>query len=161
MFGGSVKNPVELLDLSTWTWETKTPYPFESEITEARIIYVGDKFIMFGGENDSNLLTRITAYTPNTDQWTTEGYLLTPRSNAGVITVDNDSFLIIGGNMKLNYQVNSEKCVYNGDQLECTYQNPCITLPCNQPMVIGENSEHIRTFLSNNFRLHSIVRRSV
>ena len=81
---------------------------------------------MFGGALGSSYTptTRIAAYTPSTDQWTTEGNLLTPRSSPGIITVDNDSFLIIGGYMEANYQVFSEKCVYNGNQFECAYQDP-------------------------------------
>ena len=31
-----------------------------------------DKFMMFGGVNDSNYFTRISAYTPSTDQWTSK-----------------------------------------------------------------------------------------
>ena len=127
-FYGSVRNAVELLDLSTWTWETKTPYPFEEGIFWAPIINVGDKFVIFGGSNDNiifNKLSRITAYTPHTDEWTTEGKLLSVRSHAGVITIDYDSFLIMGGGTSSSFQFSSsEKCVYIDDQLECTYQSP-------------------------------------
>ena len=96
--------------------------------------------MMIGGanSNESNPVTRIATYTPSTDQWTTEGYLLTPRSSPGVITVDNHSFLIIGGFMKSNTQKISEKCEYNGNQLECAYQDP------NQPE--RKYSQHKFTF---------------
>ena len=84
--------------------------------------------MMFGGvNNNGNYFSRITAYTPHTDEWTMEGNLLTPRYAAGVISVDNDSFLIIGGDMELNDEIRSEKCVYRDDQLVCSYQTP------NQP----------------------------
>ena len=77
---------------------------------------------MFGGWNGSTRLSRIAAYDPSQDEWTSEGDLLTPRRNAGVISVAENSFIIIGG-----YQIgqrSSEKCIYNGDQLVCSYQDP-------------------------------------
>ena len=82
--------------------------------------------MMFGGWNWWNLLARIAAYTPNTDERTTEGNLLTPRKRAGVITVDDNLFLIIGGFMKSNDQIRSEKCEFDGSQLKCAYQNPIL-----------------------------------
>ena len=83
--------------------------------------------MVIGGRNGSTYLSRIAAYDPSTDQWTNEGKLLTPRSNAGVIPVTDSSFIIMGGYSNSGDQIRSEKCEYNGDQLECTYQTP------NQP----------------------------
>ena len=112
-----------MLDLSTFTWETKSPYPFESEIHQASIIYMHQSFMLFGGFNTSGwyTLSRIAAYNPHTDEWTSKGHLLSPRARYGVISVV-DEFIIIGG--YTSGQRSSEKCRYNGEQLECGYQNP-------------------------------------
>ena len=125
---GNIQSAVELLDLSSWTWETKSPYPFESSVYNAPTIYINHKFLIFGGYDYPTYFSRIGSYTPSTDMWKTEGYLRTPRFRAGVITV-GESFLVVGGVMKPNYQERSEKCEYRYDQLECSYQ---ITRP-NQP----------------------------
>ena len=81
--------------------------------------------MLFGGFESgsfSSVLSRIAAYNPHTDKWTSKGDLRTPRARAGVITVD-DEFIIIGG-VIYSGQRSSEKCRYNGEQLECVYQNP-------------------------------------
>ena len=78
--------------------------------------------MVFGG-NGSTLFSRIVAYNPSTDEWTTEGNLLTPRERPGVITV-GDEFLIIGGDMNSSDEQSSEKCKYHSDLMECAYQNP-------------------------------------
>ena len=95
---GSVQNAVELLDLATWTWETRMAYPFASTIWDAPIIHTKQTFFLFGGDDQSTRgwSSRIAAYDPSTDEWTSEGNLLTPRHNAGIIAVA-DSFLIVGG----------------------------------------------------------------
>ena len=90
--------------------------------------------MLFGGSGSSETyLSRIAAYMPDTDEWTTEGYLLTPRRYAGVITVSDDEFLISGGHMRCSYntedntcfyQQSSEKCSYDEAELTCSYQNP-------------------------------------
>merc|ERR1712106_511326 len=117
---GSVQNGVELLDLSTWQWDTRAAYPFEAWIYDAPIIHVNGRFMLFGGAGSSRL-SRIAAYTPSTNEWTTEGSMKTARNRHGVINVGNE-YVVIGGWMK--GQQSSEKCRYAGDQLECTYQNP-------------------------------------
>ena len=97
-------------------------FPFETQIYAAPIIHVNGRFILFGGSSDgSSVLSRIAAYTPSTNEWTTEGYMQTPRNSHGVINV-GDEYVIIGG----IYDVasSSEKCRYVGNQLECTHQNP-------------------------------------
>ena len=115
-----------MLDLTTWTWETKLPYPFESQISRAPSIYVKQRFMLFGGQTGHTFLSRITAYDSNKDDWTSEGDLLMPRIASGVITVSDNLFLIVGGAMNhLNSDKwSSEKCQYIGDQLECSYQEP-------------------------------------
>ena len=100
-----------MLNLSTWKWETRSSFP--SEISDAPTIYVGTRFFLFGGYNGSTRLSRIAAYDPTNDEWTSEGHLLTPRSSSGVITVDN-SFIIVGGYM--SGQQSSEK---KRDTIEC------------------------------------------
>ena len=72
-------------------------------------------------------MSRIAAYDPTSDEWSSEGQLLTPRAYSGVIPVDDSSFIIMGGYMNINDQWSSEKCEYNNEQLECSYQEP--TLP--------------------------------
>ena len=118
------RNAVELLDLTTWTWETKSSYPFESQISGAPSLYVNQRFMLFGGQTGHTFLSRIAAYDPRKDEWTTEGHLLSPRALHGVINVADNSFIIMGGYNDFNDQQSSEKCQYNGDQLECSYQNP-------------------------------------
>ena len=78
--------------------------------------------MVFGGSPDgSSRLSRIAAYAPSTNEWTTDGNLKEGRFHHGVINV-GDEYLVIGG--WDTGQRRSEKCHYTHDQLECTYQNP-------------------------------------
>lgn len=122
--GTGIQNGVELLDLRTWSWIEKTPYPFEARISAAPIIYLKGRFFMFGGygyHNGWTALNRIATYSPNTDNWSTEGRLLTPRFNHGVSVV-NGGFVIVGGYM--SGERHSEKCLLEANRYTCTYQNP-------------------------------------
>ena len=76
--------------------------------------------MLFGGSTFATYFSDITTYTPRTDKWTREGKLLTARHSAGVISIENDAFIIIGGLMESSDRISSEKC----DQLICTYQTP-------------------------------------
>ena len=120
-------NKVELLDLDTWRWERRAEYPFETTIYDARTVHYNQQFYLFGGKKrSSSRLSRIAAYNPTTDQWFDKGQLLTARSSSGVIW-DENGFLIVGGWI---YYVKSEKCLFNGDQLECSYYGPIIDQLC-------------------------------
>ena len=87
--------------------------------------------MVIGGRNGSTYLSRIAAYDPSTDKWTNEGQLRSPRIVAGVLPVTDSSFIIMGGfedsDDNISDQIISEKCEYNNEQLECSYQEP--TLP--------------------------------
>ena len=67
-------------------------------------------------------LSRIAAYRPSTNEWTSEGSIKTARQASGVINV-GDEYVIIGGWMDTGNK-RSEKCHYVGDQLKCNFQNP-------------------------------------
>ena len=100
----------------------KASFPFEKKIYKARTLYHNDSFFTFGGDNDyDNYLSRIASYSPSTNTWSDRGRLLTPRSYAGVIW-SQDAFLVVGGGM--DDIKSSEKCMFNGDQIECEYQSP-------------------------------------
>ena len=121
----------------------------ETQINEAPMIHVIDRFMLFGGFNGPSRLSRIAAFTPSTNKWTTEGHMQTPRSSHGVINF-GDEYLIIGGNM--DGKRKSENCSYLGDQLECTYQKP--TEPrCKYKAYLN--------FSDTNFRSHTPVRCTV
>merc|ERR1712106_93827 len=133
---GSVQNGVELLDLSTWQWDTRAAYPFETRIYRAPIIHVNGRFMLFGGWNGSTHLSRIAAYTPSTNEWTTEGSMKTARIRHGVINISNE-YVVIGGYMY--GQHSSEKCRYVNDQLECTYQNPTEPWACTHLFAVSSD----------------------
>ena len=67
--------------------------------------------MLFGGFESgsfSSVLSRIAAYNPHTDEWTSKGDLLSSRARPGVIAV-NDELIIFGGYID-NGQRSSEKC---------------------------------------------------
>ena len=117
---------MELLDLKTWTWTKKSAYPFEAKVNNAPAIHVGnDEFVLFGGQTCGSpncFVNTIASYSTKTDKWTMLGRLKTPRSQAGFSVIPG-GFLILGGTPDKK-QKPSEKCLFNGDQLECTHQNP-------------------------------------
>lgn len=121
---------MELLDLKAWTWIEKSSYPFEAQLWSARAVHVGnDQFVLFGGQtcdsskcDEYNNLDTIASYSATTDEWTMLGRLLTPREGAGVSVIQG-GFLIFGGTPDEDQQP-SEKCLFDGDQLECVHQNP-------------------------------------
>lgn len=111
----------ELLDVTTWKWAAKASYHFETGIYEARTLHHNDNFFTFGGWNGSDHLSRIASFSPASNTWTDRGRLLTPRDSASVIW-SQDAFLVVGGEM--NGKQSSEKCRFNGEKIECEYQNP-------------------------------------
>ena len=117
---------MELLSLTTWKWSVRAPYPFEMSITSAPTVYLNHDFILVGGWTGLGTLSRIAAYSPQTDQWTTKGNLLTPRADHGVRIIPN-GLLVIGGRMDSHNEQMSEKCIYKDDTnstMNCTYQAP-------------------------------------
>ena len=116
----SLGNQTELLDVKTWQWETRAPYPYETRIYWARTLHYNREFYVFGGQPS---LSRIASYSPATDIWTSRGNLLTPRYRAGVIWADG-AFLVVGGYMSSSAKKSSEKCRFNGPEILCEYQNP-------------------------------------
>ena len=79
----------------------------ETQINEAPMIHVIDRFMLFGGFNGPSRLSRIAAYKPSTNKWMTEGDMRTPRDSPGVINV-GDKYVIIGGAMTKDIQQSSE-----------------------------------------------------
>lgn len=122
-FLGQVGNAVEMLDLATWSWVEKDPYPFALTVNNAPIIKFFDKeeFLMLGGWGGSGRMSRIAHYNPVTDKWQRKGNLQNPRSTFGV-TIIPGGLLIMGGESRNENHLRSEKCVYNGDKFECVYQ---------------------------------------
>ena len=104
-------------------------YPFESQIAHAPTLYFNQRFMLVGGSDGSTYYSRIAAYDPSNDKWSSEGQLLTPRDSPGVIPVADSSLIIIGGYMYSDDRWSTEKCEYilyvdYGNQLECSYQEP-------------------------------------
>ena len=107
---------LELLDLSSWTWETRTPY-FTDGDRFATLYNDGNLYVFGGFSTSSGPLNDIQSYNPKTDTWTDRGRLLKTHYYHDVI-FSSGAILVLGdrGNNK------SEKCVFNGDSLICEEQ---------------------------------------
>ena len=116
----------ELMDTQTMKWTTKQEYPYEEKIFAARSLFYSDQFIIFGGELGYSTVSRIAAYNPQTDNWSTLGFLKTKRTYTSVIQME-DEFLIIGGLEMDESESNSrrsERCRFDGAELVCHFQSP-------------------------------------
>lgn len=99
-------------------------YPYYDWITMAVSIFFDDSFYLFGGWYGSlGYLSEISSFSPVANTWTQRGQLVTARANVGLVWTDN-SFLIIGGFVNWFDNITSEKCNFNGDQLQCVNQQP-------------------------------------
>ena len=81
-------------------------------------------FFVFGGYSHDNGARQptIAQYNPNTDKWFKKGELNKARRYHDVIT-SGDAFLIVGDGP-------TEKCEFTGDTINCTDQEPSLTLRC-------------------------------
>ena len=114
----------ELMDVKTWKWTTRKPYPYMSKIYAARSLYYKGSFLVFGGTdyNTNYDSMRIAAYTPTTDSWTERGFMKSGRSYTSVINF-GDEFLIIGA-YYIKGDKQSEKIYYDGNMAISRYQAP-------------------------------------
>ena len=111
------------MDVKTWEWITRKPYPFESQIYGARSLYYQGSFLVFGGTGEiDNELKRIAAYTPKINKWTEIGFMKSGRSYTSAISFDEE-FLIIGARFIVGDK-QSEKFYYNGNAMISQYQAP-------------------------------------
>ena len=110
------------MDVNTWKWSTKKPYPYESSIYGARSLYYKGSFLVFGGELENGQLTRIAAYTPTIENWTEIGFMKSGRSYTSAIN-SGDEFLIIGA-LYIEGDKYSEKWNYDGTTTISQYQVP-------------------------------------
>ena len=108
---------LELLDLSSWTWETRRSYYIEVH-GFATLTFDGNMYV-FGGRSfkQSKALDTIRSYNPETDTWTDRGRLLKTHWYHDVIFLSG-SFLVLGDND--NHK--SEKCVLDGNSFICEEQ---------------------------------------
>ena len=106
---------LELLDLSTWTWETRSPY--YTDVNSFATLYYDNNMFVFGGESTTldNMLDTIRSYDPDANTWTDRGTLLKTHVTHSVI-ISLDEFLILGDSW-LKHE--SEKCTFDGDLFKC------------------------------------------
>ena len=124
---GPSANSTEIMDVKTWEWSTRKPYPFASRIQGARSLYYKDlgSFLVFGGELVNDRLTRIASYVPTTDSWSEVGLMRSGRSWTSVIHHENE-FLIIGG-----YDITGDKQSEKFNLTLSEYQAPYMPDLCN------------------------------
>ena len=112
---------------------------FYENISGSGTLHVNGSFYVFGGSG-SDYLSNIYVFTPETDQWSYLGSLLTPRDEASIIPVVN-GFHVFGGKM-LEKNSSEEICQFvdNGiissvesmpRQLECRKQRELKIIPPN------------------------------
>ena len=110
-----------MLDLSTFKWAVKSPYPSHIDYpTGAATLYLKGRFYVFGGFSGYEYewyKNRIAYYDPNTDVWAHGGFLGSngeelcydcwyPGRNMGILPVNNDKLFVFNGQ--------SEVCTYDG-----------------------------------------------
>ena len=114
-------NHLELLDLRSWSWESRPDYPFYSGLSHhANIAYNGG-FIVFGGysyDTDSNRSSIIAKFDVSHNQWAKLGDLISARYAINVV-MSNGYFLVFG-----EYQ--TEKCSLYNTTISCTQQSPTV-----------------------------------
>lgn len=112
---------LEMLDLSTFKWVVKSPYPSHIDYPAgAATLYLKGRFYVFGGFSGYEYewyKNRIAYYDPNTDVWAHGGFLGSngedlcsdcwyPGRNIGILPVNNDKLFVFNGR--------SEVCTYDG-----------------------------------------------
>ena len=111
------------MELSTNTWTVRKNYSFERQIYNAKSLYNSGEFIVFGGYDGYDPISRIASFNPKKDEWKILGNMNTARSQAAVI-LKNDEFLVAGG-YTITGEYYSDKCAYSSnDELVCRHQNP-------------------------------------
>ena len=106
---------LELLDLSTWTWETRSPY--YTDVNGFATLYFDNSMFVFGGESTKKgkNLDTIRSYDPDANTWTDRGTLLQTHITHSVI-ISLGEFLVLGDS---SYNHESEKCAFDGDLFKC------------------------------------------
>ena len=112
------------MDVNTWKWSTKKPYPYAPIIYGARSLYYKGSFLVFGGTSGSTNddSKRIAAYTQTIDNWTEIGFMKSGRSWTSAINF-GDEFLIIGA-FNIEGDKQSEKFYYDENTTISQYQAP-------------------------------------
>ena len=68
--------------------------------------------------------SKITRFDPVENSWTKLGNLKVPRSGHGVIQVQNNRFIVVGGEQKSHKEEPTESCELNGQSMICTKREP-------------------------------------
>ena len=100
---GNLKHAkTELLDFSTWEWESSVPYLKYSEIYSFAAFFYQYEFYVVGGRTKNEILSTVTTFNPLTEKWTEIGNLKSPRYDHKIEVV-NDKLYIIGGSETLEF----------------------------------------------------------
>ena len=108
---------------------------------QSAVVYFDHGFYFFGGWDNTSLestLDIIARLDSQTYVWTKVGELNTPRHKHNVVTVENE-FLVIGG---VGYDMKSERCNYDDDQMICTEQWPELTGYYDYPELFIVNEDY-------------------
>jgi len=95
-------NEVEVLEfvIGRLKWNLKDKYPYHSSIYYTALVSLGDKVLVFGGnDSSSGAVSTIAQY--SNDNWTKIGDLLQPRYAHNCIVFESD-ILIVGGSGTLS-----------------------------------------------------------
>ena len=112
------------MSVKTWKWRYKASYLYSREILDARTVFSGKSFYVFGGYNfPYGTMSIIAAFTPG-NGWKKVGNMKSQRYDASVIEVDGH-FLIIGGSDTISDS--SEICKLVDGDMHCEYQENSLT----------------------------------
>ena len=114
-------NHFEVLDLKSWSWESRPDYPFHSSLQRhANIVYNGN-FFVFGGDTDKNgdYSTVIAKFDVSQNRWSKLGDLVSARCAHDVILSDG-YFMVLG-------QKATEKCTLSDNSMSCIQQDPTVS----------------------------------
>ena len=116
----------------------RSDYIFERQIYKAKSLYNHGQFIVFGGYNLYDPISRIAAYNPKTDKWRSLGDMSSARSSAAII-LKNNEYLIAGGDY-FSGSKSTDKCEHkNDEELNCIQQNPVFSTRSGESDKITEN----------------------
>ena len=118
-------NHLELLDLKTWSWESRSNYHYHTGLNRHGNIPYGENFIVFGGYCSGNgcpsnsRVSVIAKYDVYLDLWSKLGDLLNARGAPNVI-LSNGYFLVFGSYL-------TEKCALFENEMSCIEQYPSVS----------------------------------
>ena len=114
-----INRQLELLNLTSWTWETRKPFYYDIH-GFATLVYEENMVVFGGRSNELNKnLDGIHSYDPKSDTWTDRGKLLSSHYYLNVIY--SSGWFLVFGDTSVGRK--SERCSFDENSLICEFQS--------------------------------------